>query len=142
MNDLTPKQEKFAQSVASGKSQSEAYRIAYNAENMKDEVIWVKASKLMAEDKVTVRVDEIRKPVVEEARLTLGQHLKDLLKLREKAVKDGAWSAAISAEMGRGKAAGLHIDKIDLHEDKELIINIVRFNGDEIEEHSRTKFRS
>jgi len=44
--------------------------------------------------------------------------------------------------MGRGKAAGLHIDKIGLHEDKELIINIVRFNGDEIEEHSRTKFRS
>ena len=96
----------------------------------------------MNHGKVTARISELRKPVVEEARLTLKQHLNDLLKLREKAVKGGAWSAAISAEMGRGKAAGLHIDKIDLHEDKELIINIVRFNGDEIEEHSRTKCRS
>jgi len=48
MNDLTPKQEKFAQSVASGKSQADAYRMAYNAENMKDETVWARASELMA----------------------------------------------------------------------------------------------
>ena len=48
MNDLTPKQEKFAQEVASGKSQAQAYRIAYDADNMKAETINSKASILMA----------------------------------------------------------------------------------------------
>ena len=43
MNKLTSKQEKFAQTIASGKSQSEAYRMAYNADNMKEETIWSKA---------------------------------------------------------------------------------------------------
>ena len=127
MNDLTPKQEKFAQSVASGKSQAEAYRMAYNAGNMKNETVWARASELMAEGKVSVRVDEIRKPIVVEAQLTLEQHLKDLLRLREEAVKDSKWSAAVAAEMGRGKAAGLYVNKGDSDDDKNLTVKIVRF---------------
>ena len=132
MNDLTPKQEKFSQSVASGKSQADAYRLAYNAGNMKEETVWSNASVLMADNKVSARVDEIRKPIVESAQLTLEQHLKDLLRLREEAVKDSKWSAAVAAEMGRGKAAGLHVNKVDVNEDRVINISIVRF-GDEDE---------
>ena len=127
MNDLTPKQEKFAQEVASGKSQAQAYRVAYDADNMKDESIWSKASELMAIGKVSSRVEEIRKPIVESAQLTLEQHLSDLLRLREEAVKDSKWSAAITAEMGRGKAAGLYVNKGDSDDDKNLTVEIVRF---------------
>ena len=50
VNNLTSKQEKFAQVVASGKSQAEAYRTSYNTKNMKDETVWARASELMAED--------------------------------------------------------------------------------------------
>ena len=129
MNDLTPKQEKFAQEVASGKSQAQAYRVAYDAGNMKDESIWRKASELMESGKVTARVEEIRKPIVEKVKLTLEQHLMDLLRLREEAVKDSKWSAAIAAEIGRGKAAGLYTEKDDLNMDKNITVEIVDFSN-------------
>ena len=46
---LTSKQEAFAQAVADGMSQADAYRAAYNTEKFKPEALWVNASKLMAE---------------------------------------------------------------------------------------------
>jgi hypothetical protein len=52
---------------------------------------------------------------------------KDLLRLREEAVKDSKWSAAVAAEMGRGKAAGLYVNKVDSDDDKNLTVEIVRF---------------
>ena len=127
MNDLTPKQEKFSQSVASGKSQADAYRLAYNAGNMKEETVWSNASVLMADNKVSARVDEIRKPIVESAQFTLDQHLINLMSLRDKAAEDGKWGAAIAAEIGRGKAAGLYVNKGDSDDDKNLTVKIVRF---------------
>lgn len=86
----------------------------------------------MENGKVTARIDEIRKPIVKESQLTLKQHLANLLELRELAVKSAAWSAAVAAEMGRGKAAGLHVNKLDINEDRVINISIVRF-GDEDE---------
>ena len=59
MMDLTPKQEAFAQAVASGLNQSDAYRSAYNAGKMKDQVIQNKASLLMKGD-AGVRVKALR----------------------------------------------------------------------------------
>lgn len=57
---LTSKQEAFAQAIADGLNQSDAYRKAYNADGMKPDVVNVKASQLMANGKVTVRVDELK----------------------------------------------------------------------------------
>ena len=57
---LTAKQEKFAQCLADGMTQADAYRSAYNASKMKPETIWSKASELMADGKVTARVTELR----------------------------------------------------------------------------------
>lgn len=58
--DLTPKQRKFVQELIKGKSQREAYKAAYNAENMSDAVIDVKASELLKNGKVTVRLEQLR----------------------------------------------------------------------------------
>ena len=44
---LTAKQEAFAQGVAQGKTLSEAYRLAYDCQRMKDASIWTEASQLM-----------------------------------------------------------------------------------------------
>lgn len=111
MSALTAKQEAFAQAVASGKSQAEAYRAVYDAGKSKPETVHSKASVLMANGKVAARVAELRKPVAEKAQVTLEGHLRDLMMLRNMAVKEKQISAAIAAEVARGKAAGVHVEK-------------------------------
>lgn len=64
---LTQKQEKFVQELIKGKSQREAYKIAYNAKNMKDTTIDVKASQLFKTDKVRVRFEQLMGKVVKRA---------------------------------------------------------------------------
>jgi hypothetical protein len=56
---LTPKQAKFAANLAEGMSQAEAYRGAYDAENMAPETIHAHASRLAKRDKVAARVDAL-----------------------------------------------------------------------------------
>lgn len=58
--NLTSKQEKFAQAVASGMTQADAYRHAYNAENMADSTIWSRASELAADGKVSGRIKSLQ----------------------------------------------------------------------------------
>lgn len=95
-------------------SQSDAYRTAYSAENMKPETVQNKAHVLMKNGEVTARVAELRKPIVEAAQITLTSHLQRLQALSDAAEKSNQFSAAISAEVARGKAAGLYVDKTEL----------------------------
>lgn len=109
---LTPKQERFAQEVASGKSQADAYRAAFDVNvGTKPETIQQSACRLMAGPKVSARVAELREPVVQKAQITLESHLADLQMLRDKAMESNQLSAAISAEIARGKASGVHVEK-------------------------------
>jgi phage terminase small subunit len=57
---LTAKQEKFAQCIADGMTQADAYRTAYSAGKMTDSSIHVNASKLMADAKIAQRLAELR----------------------------------------------------------------------------------
>lgn len=109
---LTSKQEAFAQAVVSGKSQSDAYRAAFKV-GAKTQAKTVNecASRLMADRKVSARIAELREPVVKKAQITLESHLDDLMKLRNMAAKEKQYSAAITAEVARGKASGVHIEK-------------------------------
>jgi len=109
---LTPKQEKFAQEVASGKSQADAYRAAFDCANSKPSTIHRKACALMDDGKIAARIESIRAPIVEKVGITLEQHLRDLERLRNLAESDGKYSAAVSAELARGKASGLHVERV------------------------------
>jgi hypothetical protein len=60
MAKLTSKQEAFCQAICDGMNQSDAYRHAYDAGKMKPETIQVKASELMVNGIVKVRVKELR----------------------------------------------------------------------------------
>ena len=112
MSSLTPKQEVFAQAVASGKSQSDAYRAAYKVgANTKPETVNQAASRIMADSNVAARVAELRKPIAEKAQMTLESHLRDLMMLRNMAGKEKQIGAAITAEIARGKAAGVHVER-------------------------------
>jgi len=67
-------------------------------------------------------IDEIRSELQEKYRVDYGSHITELARLREEAREKGAWSAAINAEVARGKAAGLYIEqKIIKHGNKLLL---------------------
>ena len=57
---LTAKQTAFAHAVVAGGTLSDAYRLAYNAENMSKAVIRNEASKLIAHHDITVLVERLR----------------------------------------------------------------------------------
>jgi isopenicillin N synthase-like dioxygenase len=73
---LTPKQERFAHEVASGKSQAEAYRTAFNVKTTtKPETSQANACRLMADSNVSTRVAELRAAVAERVTWTLADSL-------------------------------------------------------------------
>lgn len=121
---LTPKQEKFAQEVASGKSQADAYRAAYSCAASKPATVQNKAYILMKQGDIAARVAELRKPIAETAQITLDSHLARLESLSMQAEADGKWDAAIKAEIGRAKAAGIIVDKVDANLSGSVILTL------------------
>ena len=112
---LTSKQEAFAISVASGKTQADAYRDAYNVRpTTKPETTQSKASILMADGNIRARVEELKKPIIEAAGITLESHLSRLAHLGQKAEEAESYTAAISAEVARGKVAQLYTERVEL----------------------------
>jgi hypothetical protein len=81
---------------------------------MKAATIQQSASRLMADRKVSARVEELRKPVVEAVQVTLEAHLRRLEELSKKAEDEGKYAAAVTAEIARGKASGLYVEKAEL----------------------------
>jgi len=57
---LTAKQERFAQAIADGMTQADAYRASYGTGKAKAETVQQNASRLMADSKVAARVKELR----------------------------------------------------------------------------------
>lgn len=57
MNDLTPKQENFCQQYLLLGNASDAYRLAYDAKNMKPETINRRAKDLLDDGKITARLN-------------------------------------------------------------------------------------
>ena len=56
-------------------------------------------------------IGELRAEIQEKCGITFEKHIGELAKLREDARAKGAWSAAINAEIARGKAGGLYVDQ-------------------------------
>ena len=75
----TPKLEAFAQAIAQGgKSQSDAYRQAYNASKMSANAVHCEASKLMAIPRVSQRIAELRAKLEDNALWTREMGVKAL----------------------------------------------------------------
>lgn len=86
---MTPQQERFAQEVASGKSQSEAHRIAYpKSAKWKPSALWSSASALLAKREVSARVDAIRAELAERAVWSREQSVKVLSEVASAGDKD------------------------------------------------------
>lgn len=79
---LTPAQERFSQEVAAGKSQAEAYRTAYpKSTRWKDAAVWVAASKLMDNPKVSVRVKALQEQHAAKLEITAERVLKEVARI-------------------------------------------------------------
>ena len=56
-------------------------------------------------------IGNLKEEKLKKYEVTYDGHVAELGKIRERALKKGAWSAAVNAETNRGKAAGLYIDR-------------------------------
>jgi phage terminase small subunit len=95
---LTPKQQAFVQRLLEGKSASDAYRAAYDSSKMADRTIWAEASRLRANPKVAAWLRHYQRIGMDEARITIKEHLAELARGREVAYALGQASAAVQAE--------------------------------------------
>jgi len=113
---LTIKQEKFCMVYVETGNASEAYRQAYNAENMKEASINVNASKLIADAKIALRIKELKSGHTKRHELTIDDLVEQLEEARKVALalENPQCSAAISATMGTAKLLGLVVDKTDI----------------------------
>ena len=142
---LTEMQMNFAHEVISNEGRKNGFECAIDAGYSKDRAR-VTASALQNPRKyplVVKYMGELREEYQKKYAVTYERHISELAKIRIDALKKGAWSAAVNAEVARGKAAGLYIEqkiirtgKIDdltrdelerrmkkVLEDNELIIN-------------------
>lgn len=118
---LTAKQERFCELVAlEGMTQADAYRQAYDCSKMKQETIWVRASELMADSKVSGRVESLKaeaaKATIKKTARTREQLLEKLDRVFDDAM-DGdrkAHSAAVSAIGTQAKLLGFDVQKVEL----------------------------
>lgn len=112
---LTQKQEAACQAYIECKgNQSEAYRQAYDAENMKPESVWVEACKVFASPNVAQRVIALQKDHAERHNVTVDTITKELEENRAVGLAEGQSAAMTAATMGKAKIHGLVTDKKEL----------------------------
>ena len=110
---LTEMQMKFAHEVVSNEGRKNGTECAISAGYANDSA-GVRAAELQNPKKfpLVVRyIGELRDEYQKKYAVTFERHIAELGKLRMEALKKGAWSAAINAEVARGKAAGLYIEQ-------------------------------
>ena len=109
---LTIKQENFCQKVIelSGRL-SDAYREAYDAEQMTPESIKVEAHRLSTSPGVASRIAELRGEMLARHHTTVDSITYELEDSRRLAMEANNPSAAVSASMGKAKLHGLLVEK-------------------------------
>jgi len=110
---LTEMQMKFAHEIVSNEGRKNGTECAISAGYAQDSA-GVRAAELQNPKRfplVVKYIGELREEYQKKYAVTFERHIAELGKLRMEALKKGAWSAAINAEVARGKAAGLYIEQ-------------------------------
>jgi|TARA_R110000796_G_scaffold42935_1_gene105718 phage terminase small subunit len=110
---LTEQQIKFANLIVAEEGRKTATQCAIEAGYAKDSARQA-ASKLQNPKLFPLVVQylgEIRAEWQKKYEVSFGSHITELAKLRDEARDKKAWSAAVNAEVARGKAAGLYIEQ-------------------------------
>ncbi len=110
---LTEMQMKFAHEVVSNEGRKNSTECAISAGYAEDSAR-VRASELQNPKRfplVVKYIGELREEYQKKYAVTFERHISELARIRIDALKKGAWSAAVNAEVARGKAAGLYIEQ-------------------------------
>lgn len=110
---LTPKQEAFVSVYLETGNASEAYRQAYDAENMKPATINRMAFDQLENRKIAARIQSHRDAAAERAVVSILSLTEELEEARALALREGQSSAAVAASMGKAKLHGLLTDKVE-----------------------------
>ena len=104
---------KFAQLLVTNEGRKTPTECAIEAGYAKDRAT-ITASELQSPKKyplVVKYIGEIREEYNKKYEVDYSRHIAELGKIRQAALAKGAWSAAVNAEVARGKAAGLYIEQ-------------------------------
>ena len=110
---LTEMQQKFAHLLVTNEGRMTGYECAkeagYSEDRARQTAYELQNPKLFP--LVVKYIGEIREEYNKKYDINYGRHIAELGKIRQKALEKGAWSAAVNAEVARGKAAGLYIEQ-------------------------------
>ena len=122
---LSGKQEAFCRAYIETGNASQAYRQCYDASKMSDVCVNVKACELLKTGKVSVRVQELRQPIIQRHNITVDSLLAELEEARIAALtaETPQSSAAVGATMSKAKLVGLDKQVIETKEDLSSAIN-------------------
>ena len=110
---LTEQQIKFAQLLVTNEGRKTPTECAIEA-GYADGSARVRASELRNPKRfplVVQYIGELRDEYNKKYEVDYSKHITELGKIRQAALDKGAWSAAVNAEVARGKAAGLYIEQ-------------------------------
>ena len=106
-------QMKFAHELVTNEGRKTATECAIDAGYSPDAAV-VYASKLQSPKTyplVVQYIGQLRTEYQKKYDVTFERHISELAKLRDNARESKAWSAAVNAEVARGKAAGLYVEQ-------------------------------
>ena len=107
---LTPKHKKFCRLYVQGLSAAKAARQAGFTTNMISSK--VQGSAMIRKNPLVVNhIIELMTNERDRSNVSMGSHLTELSHLRDQAIDSGQLPAAISAEVSRGRAAGLYVER-------------------------------
>ena len=110
---LTEMQMKFAYELVTNEGRKTATQCAIDAgfakESARQYASQLQNPKLYP--LVVKHIGELREEWQKKYEVTYEKHISELGQIRAEALKKGAWSAAVNAEVARGKAAGLYIEQ-------------------------------
>ena len=110
---LTEMQRKFAHEIVTNEGRKNGTECAISAGYAQDSA-GVRAAELQNPKRfplVVKHIGELREEYQKKYAVTFERHISELARIRIDALKKGAWSAAVNAEVARGKAAGLYIEQ-------------------------------
>ena len=109
---LSPQEAQACVYRATGLSQAEAWRQAFNRPRVKPQTAWVEASKVFAKPNVCQRVDALLRAAKVEDLDSIGQAVDDLLQLITKCVEEGNLTAAANLMRQRLQVHGALRDRL------------------------------
>lgn len=108
---LTPKQERFCQNIAKGLSQADAYRDAYDCEDMVDNSVYKEACLLMNNPKITERLKELTAEAVKDIKYEVEDCFRETDEILRLAKMTDNLQIMLKAVEQKGKLKGLFKDK-------------------------------